>query len=300
MATAKFKNSQGQWEEIGAAKLDVARSINGVPFDGTQDITIPVGVGSQEYNDLTNKPQINGIELSGNKTSSDLNIVSKEPTTPTNTESLWIVETDIEHPVTETAYESALNAGYVGTKQEFDGDLAKISNGDLATGNTILPTVKDVADRIDRLLVDFTVPSDTTSITFDRDKNGVLFSDLNIKSYVIEYFASNTSGSQSAIYLRVNDVSTATYKASQNVAAGFFLRIGAESLCYARLSIVKNILTFFSISNSSTSTIDDNTMSATPPNQGLNRTINKINSINIFGISNTLKAGSNFIIYRND
>ena len=74
MATAKFKNSQGEWEEIGAAKLDVARSINGVPFDGTQDITIPVGVGSQEYNDLTNKPQINNITLTGNKTSSELKL----------------------------------------------------------------------------------------------------------------------------------------------------------------------------------------------------------------------------------
>ena len=70
MATAKFKNAQGEWEELGAAKLETPRNINGVPLDGTQDITIPTG--SSDYQGLSNKPQINGVELDGNKTSADL------------------------------------------------------------------------------------------------------------------------------------------------------------------------------------------------------------------------------------
>ena len=34
--------------------------------------------GTSDYNALTNKPQINGVELSGNKTSDDYGVVSKD------------------------------------------------------------------------------------------------------------------------------------------------------------------------------------------------------------------------------
>ena len=44
------------------------------------------GGGTTNYNDLTNKPQINGIELKGNKTTSNLNIsyndLTNKPTIP--------------------------------------------------------------------------------------------------------------------------------------------------------------------------------------------------------------------------
>lgn len=75
MATLKFKNDQGQWEELNAAKLETARLINGVPFDGSTDIDIPTGSGN--YDDLSNKPSINNVSLIGNKTLDDLNIQAK-------------------------------------------------------------------------------------------------------------------------------------------------------------------------------------------------------------------------------
>ena len=42
------------------------------------------GSGTSNYEDLENLPQINGVELKGNKTTEDLGIVSKEidPTVP--------------------------------------------------------------------------------------------------------------------------------------------------------------------------------------------------------------------------
>lgn len=46
--------------------------------------------GTTNYSMLTNKPQINGIELSGNKTSDDLGLLSKSSSTPQK------VTTDIE------------------------------------------------------------------------------------------------------------------------------------------------------------------------------------------------------------
>ena len=75
MSTIKFKNSNGEWEEITASRLTTPRNINGVPFDGSQDITIPTG--SNDYQGLTNKPKINGVELDGEKTLEDLSIEPK-------------------------------------------------------------------------------------------------------------------------------------------------------------------------------------------------------------------------------
>ena len=46
--------------------------------------------GTTNYSALTNKPQINGIELSGNKTSDDLGLVSKSGDVPQQ------IDTDIE------------------------------------------------------------------------------------------------------------------------------------------------------------------------------------------------------------
>lgn len=43
-----------------------------------QGSTIVAGISSSNYNDLSNKPQINSVELIGNKSSDDLNIQSKD------------------------------------------------------------------------------------------------------------------------------------------------------------------------------------------------------------------------------
>ena len=77
MSTIKFKNSNGEWEEITASRLTTPRTINGVPFDGSQSITIPAGSGVESYTELTNKPQINGVELGVFTSLDDLGIEPK-------------------------------------------------------------------------------------------------------------------------------------------------------------------------------------------------------------------------------
>lgn len=72
MATIKFRNAKGEWEEVNAAKLEYARKINGVPFDGSKDISIPVGY--TDYRDLSFKPRINGHPLVEDRTSADLGL----------------------------------------------------------------------------------------------------------------------------------------------------------------------------------------------------------------------------------
>ena len=61
-----------------------------------QKETVNVGGGTSDYNQLENKPKINGVTLQGNKTTEELGIVSKEtdPTVPDYVKN--IREEDIE------------------------------------------------------------------------------------------------------------------------------------------------------------------------------------------------------------
>ena len=65
-----------------AAKQDVLvsgtniRTLNGVSLLGSGDIQFEEGSG--DYTNISNKPSINGVELSGNKTSDDLGLASKD------------------------------------------------------------------------------------------------------------------------------------------------------------------------------------------------------------------------------
>ena len=62
-----------------------------------KDVVRTGGGGTTNYNNLANKPQINGVELIGNKTTEELGIVSKEtdPTVPSYVKA--IKESDIEN-----------------------------------------------------------------------------------------------------------------------------------------------------------------------------------------------------------
>lgn len=65
-----------------ASKQDVLvsgttiRTLNGVSLLGSGDIQFEEGSG--DYTNISNKPSINGVELSGNKTSDDLGLASKD------------------------------------------------------------------------------------------------------------------------------------------------------------------------------------------------------------------------------
>lgn len=61
------------------------------------------GGGSSNYNDLSNKPQINGVELSGDKTSDDLGVQDKITGTPKN-----ILILNVNGDVTNTKLDSEL------------------------------------------------------------------------------------------------------------------------------------------------------------------------------------------------
>ena len=118
----------------------------------TGQIAIGSGGGTSDYNDLSNKPQINSVTLSGNKTTSDLNIsyndLDDKPTIPAALDDLSDVDinnpyqTDvlsynestskwINHPVSLTV-EGLSN---VALTTPFAGEVLKISS--VAGGVTI-------------------------------------------------------------------------------------------------------------------------------------------------------------------
>lgn len=96
------------------------KTINDESILGSGNITIQGGgSGSTNYADLTNKPQINGVTLSGNKTTSDLGIVI--PAVPTNV----------------SAFTN--DAGYLTSHQDISGklDTSKVKNTTSTTSGDV-------------------------------------------------------------------------------------------------------------------------------------------------------------------
>lgn len=96
--------------------------------------------GTTNYNDLTNKPKINGVELSGNKTSSDLKISSET--------------TQVDHGTADTIFELPANQYHTwgeissltltlgaGTSGQANGYWFSFDSGDTATTLSLPETV---------------------------------------------------------------------------------------------------------------------------------------------------------------
>lgn len=97
--------------------------------------------GTTNYNDLTNKPKINGVELSGNKTSSDLKISSET--------------TQVDHGTADTTFELPANQYHTWgeissltltlgaeTSGQVNGYWFSFDSGDTATTLSLPKTVK--------------------------------------------------------------------------------------------------------------------------------------------------------------
>lgn len=142
--------------------------------------------GTTDYNDLDNKPSINGVQLVGNKTTTDLGIVSKEidPTVPNHVKN--ITEQDIrnwnnkstfsgnyndltnkpEIPVVPTNISAFNNdAGYA-TTSYVDGKVAELVNSAPEMLDTLGELAKAVEDNKD-IIEGIKVPTKTSELTND-------------------------------------------------------------------------------------------------------------------------------------
>lgn len=103
----------------------------------TGQIAIGSGGGTSDYNDLTNKPSINSVTLSGNKTTSDLNIsyndLDDKPTIPAaQVNSDWNAESGVAEILNKPTIPTELDdLSDVDTTGVFNGAvLTYISNDD--------------------------------------------------------------------------------------------------------------------------------------------------------------------------
>lgn len=161
----------------------------------------------------------------------------------------------------------------------------------------------DEKAKLGKLLVDFTVPTDTPSLTFDTDKYGNSFDSIELKSIrCILYFRNNALNSIFS-RIRVNDVNTTTYKNTGNVADGLMFRTYRESITYVDIDILGQMLVFDTSTVSSGTLLDDSTLGQ-HNFEGRNNSIsfNKIKKIFIFNPTEGINilAGSIIKIYRND
>lgn len=115
------------------------KTINGQDILGSGNLDVSGGGGTTDYNQLTNKPQINSVELSGNKSLEDLGIPTK--TSELTNDSGFLTSIPDEY-VTETE----LNAG-LGNKQDtlVSGTNIKTVNGEslLGSGNIDIESVSN-------------------------------------------------------------------------------------------------------------------------------------------------------------
>ena len=182
------------------------------------------------------------------------------------------------------------------TSKRFTSDL-EISNLEPKKGVDEFYLSGDEKSKLDRLLVDLTVPSDTPSLTFDRDKNGVLLSDLGLKSISIIFTGNSTISTLASSYLQVNSVAL-NYKTNGGIFNAVIYRTAAEFSCRIDL-FVNKYLSFYSTSTASSTTLDDNT-AVFNGFYGIARGITAINTIYLENRSGLFKAGSIIKIYRND
>ena len=179
---------------------------------------------------------------------------------------------------------------------------AEKTQGALATGNAVLPTVKDVADRADRLLVDFTVPINTTSIIFDRDKNGVLFSDLNIEKCII-YISGNSDNNttlRSVGLIRLNNINSSYKNGNTTTSTGFYTYMHGILISKSYIDIV-NQIAYYSLFNNTSSIDFSNAASILVIGYKESIGDDKINTITILSPTQYVyMAGTNIKIYRND
>ena len=95
----------------------------------TGQIAIGSGGGTSDYNDLSNKPQINSVTLSGNKTTSDLNIsyndLDDKPTIPAaQVNSDW----NADSGVAQILNKPTIPAAQVNSDWNADSGVAEILN----------------------------------------------------------------------------------------------------------------------------------------------------------------------------
>ena len=166
------------------------------------------GGGTDDYSDLINKPQINGVTLSGNKTTSDLNISYNDIS---GTPSLAAVATSGDY--TDLTSKPKING--------------EILSGNKTSADLSIPT--KIKDQDDTLI---TTPSDGDVLRYngDTDKWENVGSPIDISS---EFTVNTTSGTVQAFFNPATRLvsGVVSFYSSSNISTSFnIMSIGSDYL----------------------------------------------------------------------
>lgn len=164
----------------------------------------------------------------------------------------------------------------------------------------------DEKAKLGKLLVDFTVPTDTPSLEFLYTDGGALLSSLGLKRVILSgKFITDIAAAAGSERLSINRDNTNTYASavSSSVLGGFRFPVFKLMAFDAVLSITNNSCVFSGSVHASQNTTVVNTNTLTNVSlSGLKDGATTINSIKIERLNNVFvfKAGSTIKIYRND
>lgn len=155
--------------------------------------------------------------------------------------------------------------------------------------------------KLGKLLVDFTVPTDTPSVTFVATDAGVLLSTLNLKNTTLTCKGeTNLGGSITRRKIILNGITTGYNNTTAITATdSAYLAASAYFIIHHYDFILYDYITYsylgsaYPVKNPPTGAIFYN-------NGGFNETIRSIDSITLDVYGGVIKAGSNIKIYRND
>lgn len=129
--------------------------------------------GSSNYNELSNKPKINNVVLSGNKTTSDLGINIPTKTSDLTNDSNFVADANYIH--TDNNYTNADKTIVNGVTSALNGKVDKVNGKGLST-NDYTNTDKTIVDGVTSALASKVDSSDLASVATSGD-----YDDLNNK-----------------------------------------------------------------------------------------------------------------------
>lgn len=167
------------------------------------------GGGSSNYNELSNKPKINNVVLSGNKTTSDLGINIPTKTSELTNDSNFVVDAHYVH--TDNNYDTTAKNIVDGVTSALNNKVDKVNGKGLST-NDYTNADKAIIDGVTNALASKANVADlaTVATTGDYDDllNKPLIPNVSGKAVVIgdSYFDGGSIGYNFANYLRSKNI----------------------------------------------------------------------------------------------
>lgn len=218
--------------------------------EGTGELAVTGGSGgTTDYNDLLNKPQINGIDLSGNKSSADLGLAGASVVTQiaTNRDNISNLSTAVASKASQASVDALeLSVESRATKSE----VADLEN--TVEGKANVSAIADLQAQIDNIVSPVTqdaevenarVGEDGTSYTTLKERldteNSILTNNITSTDEAVSVLVGNSSKKELEKIWKPEDVNLSTNTYPFHTYRGYAYGIHVpQYLCGVRLNLL--------------------------------------------------------------